>query len=131
MATIAPYPFTGIIMTLYAVYRIVHFLMNWMGSGFELGDSEENRQISRFKGCLLLFVIWIFFAIIEYFYILMMFTSLNPSELPEDFMLRTFEYYIMLGFVLSLDILWQTYQLRDYVIAVFDAQFHSSNLDEC
>ena len=126
MAAIASPPFTGIIMTIYVIYRLVHFLMNWMGSGFEPDDSEENRNISRFKGCLLLFVIWVIFAIIEYLYISMMSTTLEPYEIPQDFLLQTIEYYFLMGFVLSIDILWQTYQLRDYVIAVFDAHIHST-----
>jgi hypothetical protein len=127
MAVITPYPFTGIVMTLYIIYRLVYFLMHWMGSDFGAGDSEENQRISRFKGCFLLFIVWIIFAIIEFLYVLMMSATLKPSENPEDFLQGFLEYYIMLGLVLSIDILWQTYQLRDYVLAVFDAQFHSNS----
>jgi len=127
MAVITPYPFTGIVMTLYIIYRLVYFLMHWMGSDFGTGDSEENHRISRFKGCLLLFTVWIIFAVIEFLYVMMMSTTLKPSEIPENFLQGLLEYYFMLGFVLSMDILWQTYQLRDYVWAVFDAHFHSNS----
>jgi hypothetical protein len=63
----------------------------------------------------------------------MMATTLAPSEVPDDLLLRFREYYFMLGLVLSADILWQTYQLRDYVLAVFDAHFHSNSVSmaEC
>jgi hypothetical protein len=126
MAVIPPFPFTGVVMTLYIIYRLVYFLMQWSGGGFESFDSEENRRISRFKGCLLLFAIWIIFAVFEYLYILMMIGTLSPSEVSED-LPNFFEYYLMLGFLLAIDILWQIYQLRDYVWAVFDAHFHSSS----
>jgi hypothetical protein len=130
MAAITPYPFTGIVMTLYIIYRLVYFLMHLTGSGFESFDSEENRRIRRFKGCLLLFVIWIVFAVFEYLYILMMASTLAPSEVPENLLQSFLEYYFMLGFLLSIDIFWQIYQLRDYVWAVFDARFHSAALIE-
>ncbi|MGD2072532.1 MAG: hypothetical protein PVG65_03490 [Candidatus Thorarchaeota archaeon] len=127
MAVIPPYPFTGIVMTLYFLYRMVYFLMHWMGSGFEPTESEENRRIRRFKGCLFLFTIWIIFAVFEYVYILIMATTLKPSE---EFRLNFYEYYLMLGLLLSIDILWQVYQLRDYILTVFDAHFHSRTLIE-
>lgn len=124
MAVILAYPFTGIVMTIYFIYRFVYFLMNWMGSGFESFESEENRRINRFKGCLIIFIIWIILAVFEYSYLLMMAATLGPSEVPEYLMLRYQEYYLMLGFLMLIDIIWQICQLRDYIWTVFDTHFH-------